>query len=236
MNQNQKSNILNSSKVEGILLVNKDLQKTSFSIISILRKITREKKIGHGGTLDPFASGVMVIFIGKKYTSKSQEFLEHDKEYMATVSLGNTTDSYDTESPLKFCSDKVPSLNEVEDILKTFQGEVLQTPPMFSAKKIKGKRLYKLARQGITVERAPLKVRINITLVSYNYPLLEINVQCSKGTYIRSLANDIGAALNTGAFLSKLTRTRSGPFDLSQCVDQNLLLTENFNINKWLKK
>ncbi len=236
MNQNQKNNISSSSKIEGILLVNKDLQKPSFSIISTLRKITREKKIGHGGTLDPLAFGVMVIFIGKKYTCQSQNFLDHDKEYIAKIHLGQISESFDSESTPKFYSEKIPSLNEVEAAISSFQGEISQIPPMFSAKKINGKRLYKLARLGIEIERPPVKVKLNISLISYNYPYLEINVECSKGTYIRSLANDIGMKLQTGAFLSTLTRTRSGPFHLKECVDQSNLLKEDFNINSWLKK
>lgn len=231
----QKETDISFSKVEGILLVNKTPKKTSFSIISTLRALTKEKKIGHGGTLDPFATGLMVIFIGKNYTTQSQKFLEHDKEYLATLCLGKTTETFDPESEPKFYSDKIPSLEQIENALDAFQGEVSQIPPMFSAKKINGKRLYKLARQGISVERSPIKVKLKITLISYNYPDLEINVECSKGTYIRALANDIGSHLQTGAFLKSLVRTRSGPFHIKDSIDQEAL-TKELNINNWLRK
>jgi tRNA pseudouridine55 synthase len=237
MTQNQKNDFFScDKKVEGILLVNKDHRKTSFSIISTLRKVTGVKKIGHGGTLDPLAEGVMVIFIGKNYTTKSDTYLHEDKEYLAQITLGKITASYDAESPEEFYSDKVPSIQEIEEALGSFQGEILQTPPMFSAKKVNGKRLYKLARKGVTIERKPSKVFLKINLISYSYPHLEININCSKGTYIRSLANDLGIYLKTGGYLSKLKRTRSGSFHIDDCVNQNDLTTKDFNINQWLKK
>ncbi|NGX56271.1 MAG: tRNA pseudouridine synthase B [Candidatus Anoxychlamydiales bacterium] len=212
-----------NSSYEGIVLVNKSINKSSFSIIAQLRKILNVKKIGHAGTLDPLATGLMIILVGKKYTRQASLFTNHEKEYIAKIHLGYTTKSYDSEMELIKKSDYIPSLDEIEKILEEFQGEVLQTPPMFSAKKIKGKRLYKLARQDIEVFREPISINLKTTLISYSYPFLELKITCSKGTYIRSIANDLGIKLNTGAYLYNLTRTKSGKFDLKDAISQDEL-------------
>lgn len=221
---------------EGILLVNKSKGQTSFSIVSMLRKITKIQKIGHCGTLDPFATGVMVLLIGKKYTTKMNDFLIHDKEYLAEVTLGQTTPSFDGETPGENFSAKVPSLEEVENSLEYFQGSIEQTPPMYSAKKIKGQRLYRLARKGISIERIPIKIELKTKLISYNYPILKLKIVCSKGTYIRSIAHDLGQKLSTGAYLSNLIRTRSGPFSLNECLGQELLYNKEIDILPFIKK
>jgi tRNA pseudouridine55 synthase len=212
---------------EGIVLVNKSKNKSSFSIISTLRKILNIKKIGHAGTLDPLATGLMIILVGKNYTKKSNNFINKDKEYLAKIHLGYITKSFDSEMPLQKKSDILPSLEDVENSLKKFNGDILQTPPMFSAKKVKGQRLYKLARQDIKIELQPIKINLQTSLISYNYPYLEILVKCSKGTYIRSLANDIGESLNTGAYLYSLVRTKSGEFDLKDAINQEDLSIDN---------
>lgn len=210
---------------EGILIVDKSPALSAFSLVSKLRRLSNIKKIGHAGTLDPFATGVMIMLIGSKYTKKSEQFLQDDKEYLATIHLGIETDTYDCEGTTLFCSDLIPSLKEIENALEIFQGQVLQVPPMFSAKKINGQRLYKLARKGQVIERQPVLVRMTTTILSYKYPLLKIKVNCSKGTYIRSLAHDLGQALNVGAHLSALQRTKSGPYTLEQAISQHLLDT-----------
>ncbi|MBU6446070.1 MAG: tRNA pseudouridine(55) synthase TruB [Verrucomicrobia bacterium] len=219
------SNILN-----GILLVDKAPQSTSFYLVSLLRRLTGIEKIGHAGTLDPFATGVMVMLIGKEMTRRSHEFLSSDKEYRATIQLGLTTETYDLEGAIVERSDKVPTLAEVELALSAFQGDILQTPPMYSAKKVGGKKLYDLARRGIVIERQPVLVRVAIELLQYNYPMVDIKVTCSKGTYIRSLAHDLGQGLGCGAHLFELTRTRSGCFRLEDCVPQALLKDREFDI------
>ncbi len=137
----------------GILPVCKQKSKTSFSLVSLLRKLTKIRTIGHAGTLDPFADGVMILLIGKPYTALSNQFLNQDKEYLATLHLGVTTDSYDIEGQITQTNPFVPSLLEVEQALLKFQGPILQVPPMFSAKKVGGQPLYKLARKGIQIER-----------------------------------------------------------------------------------
>ena len=208
---------------EGILIIDKSPTYTAFSLVSLLRRLTGQRKIGHAGTLDPFATGVMVMLIGSKYTKISQDLLQDDKEYTATVLLGIETDSYDCDGKIVAQSDKQPTLEEIEMHLRSFQGEVWQTPPMFSAKKIGGKKLYELARKGQEIERKPVLLKMETTLLSYTYPELCIHVRSSKGTYIRSIAHDLGKLLGTGAHLSQLRRIRSGKFHLEQAVSQSLL-------------
>lgn len=208
---------------EGILLINKPLGKTSFSLVGALRRILKVKTIGHAGTLDPLATGVMVLMVGKKYTRLSSQLLCQDKEYLAELSLGRTTDSYDADGKEMSVSSLIPSIGDVEKVLQLFQGEIMQVPPMFSAKKINGQKLYDLARKGKLIDREPVRVVVKCELIHYSYPKLVLKVHCSKGTYIRSIAHDLGQQLGCGAFLNGLTRLRSGPFLLEDCIDGNLL-------------
>lgn len=212
---------LNST--EGLLLVNKPVGRTSFHLVASLRRILGVKKIGHAGTLDPFADGVMVMLIGRNFTRLSDQFLCDDKEYLTQVHLGISTDTFDLEGQVLQKSDRVPSLEELKQALSYFQGEILQTPPMFSAKKINGQKLYELARKGKVVERQAVKVRVETQLVEYQYPFIMLKIKCSKGTYIRSIADELGQRLECGAHLTRLTRTRSGPFALQDCFDGKLL-------------
>ena len=220
------------SSLEGILLIDKPQDKSSFYLVKRLRHFTKVKKIGHAGTLDPFATGLMILLIGKKYTRQSDLFLNNDKTYETVLHLGFTTESYDKETATLFFSDKIPSLEEVECAIKNFQGEQYQTPPMFSAKKINGTPLYELARKGQNVERKPCKVNISISLIEYTYPYIRLSVTCSKGTYIRSLGHDLGLKLGCGAYLIKLRRTRSGNFQ----IDQSLSLSEIENNPELIQK
>ena len=207
----------------GILLVDKPKFKTSFSLVAALRRLSGIKTIGHAGTLDPFATGVMVMLIGKAYTRQSEQLMCQDKEYLATVCLGVETDTYDLEGKIIAENAAIPSLEDVHNVLLEFQGTISQIPPMFSAKKIKGKKLYDLARKGIEIERAPIQVNIKTEFISYAYPYLNLKIECSKGTYIRTIAYDIGKKLKTGAHLSELVRTRSGSFHLKDCIKGDLL-------------
>jgi tRNA pseudouridine55 synthase len=221
---------------QGILPISKPKGKTSFSLVSMLRKLTQIRKIGHAGTLDPFAEGVMILLIGKRYTQMSNRFLNQDKEYIANAHLGITTDSYDIEGEITAQSSLVPSLEQIENTLLQFQGTILQTPPMFSAKKVGGKKLYELARKGITIERQRVPVTLRIELLDYTYPHLKLKVQCSKGTYLRSLAFDIGQELGCGAHLSSLTRTQSGSFTLANCCDGARLFDSDYHWTQYLQK
>ncbi len=215
----------NPQSVHGILIVDKAVGKTSFSLVATLRKITGVRKIGHAGTLDPFATGVMVLLIGPVYTRLAETFINHDKEYVTTVQLGAATTTYDCEGEITSRSEYVPTITEVEKALESFQGKIMQVPPMFSAKKIKGQKLYHLARRGIEVERPAVPIELWTQLLAYDYPYVRLRVRCSKGTYIRSLAHDLGQLLQTGAHLLALQRSRSGPFTLEQAISQEQLQT-----------
>lgn len=217
------NNTSEPSALSGILLVNKPKNKTSFSLVAALRRLTKIQKIGHAGTLDPFATGVMVMLLGKEYTRMSEQLLSADKEYIAQVHFGIETDSYDCDGQIIQRSDIIPSKEDLDKALLHFQGEVEQIPPMFSAKKIQGKKLYELARKGISVERQPVIVKLDTQLISYTYPYAELRIKCSKGTYIRSIAHDLGIRLRCGAHLSALQRTRSGSFHLDNCIDGAML-------------
>lgn len=223
-------NLLPSEPYSGILLVDKPRNKTSFSLVAALRRLLKVKKIGHAGTLDPFATGVMVLLIGKHYTRLSDQLLCADKEYLAQVRLGIETDSYDCDGQVLQESSLIPSESDLKAALAYFQGEIEQVPPMFSAKKQNGKKLYELARKGISVERPAVKVTLETELISYEYPFVEIRVKCTKGTYIRSIAQVLGQRLGCFGHLSALRRTRSGSFLLENCIDGSMLDMPNCDI------
>lgn len=214
----------------GILLIDKPKGNTSFSLIRFLRKRLNIKKIGHAGTLDPFATGVMVFLIGRNFTRLSDRFLNEDKEYVTQVHLGVTTDSFDKDGKITGYSEKLPSLEDIEAAVAKFQGKVMQTPPMFSAKKVNGRKLYELAREGKTIERKPVEVELQTTILNYEYPFLDLKVCCSKGTYIRSIANDLGAMLGCGGHLSQLERVRSGQFTIHDCIRSEQLYDDDFDL------
>ena len=220
---------------KGILLVDKAPGSTSFHIVAQLRRLLKIDKIGHAGTLDPFATGVMVMLVGREFTRRSDEFLTSDKEYRATLHLGVSTDSYDIDGQITDKNDRIPTHAEVTSAIAQFQGKVSQIPPMFSAKKIQGKKLYDLARKGIEVEREPIFVEMKTTLIRYEYPELEIEVSCSKGTYIRSIAHDLGKILGCGAHLSSLVRLRAGAFRVEECIPQTMLKNPEFDVRPYLR-
>lgn len=219
-----------TSLPEGYLLVDKPVGITSFSVVHALRRKLHVKKIGHGGTLDPFATGLLVMLIGRNYTRLADTFLTDDKEYLATLHLGKATDSYDSDGKVVASSDTIPTNFEVEAAIAKFQGTIEQIPPMFSAKKIGGKRLYELARVGIEVERKPVLVTVETTLIRYEYPEIDIHVRASKGTYIRSIGHEIGVLLGSFAFLSALRRTRSGRFLIENSVALETLIQPTYDI------
>lgn len=209
-----------------VIYFNKPLGWTSFKVVGharyhICRRMKIKKlKVGHAGTLDPLATGVMIVCTGKA-TKRIEEFQYHTKEYVATLQLGATTPSYDLEHEIDATYPTEHITRElVEEILKNFIGEIQQVPPTFSACKIDGKRAYELARKGQEVELQPkLLVIDEIELLECNLPEIKIRVVCSKGTYIRALARDIGEALNSGAHLTALVRTRVGDVRLEDCLD-----------------
>jgi tRNA pseudouridine55 synthase len=202
-----------------VLLFNKPLYWTSFDLVNKIKAILRYRlnlkkiKIGHAGTLDPLATGLMIVCTGKE-TRNIEKYQEQVKEYSARITLGATTPSYDLETDVnaEFPVEHITK-SLVETTLDTFKGTQPQVPPDFSARFVKGQRAYTLARSGKAIELDPKEITIyDITLVSYNMPSIEINVSCTKGTYIRALARDIGLRLESGAYLSGLVRTRIGDF------------------------
>lgn len=214
---------------EGVWLVDKPIGISSFAVVSRMRRILKIKKIGHAGTLDPLASGLMVLCSGS-HTKIIDSFLGMDKEYTGMIYLGAETESYDLEHPPVLSGNGVvPEINEIEAVLNQFRGEIFQTPPVHSAIKIDGKRAYKGARTGNNPEMKARQVKIHLfEIKKYRYPELWFKVRCSKGTYIRSLAHDLGKALGTGAYLAALTRTGSGPFrlkDASKFRDLNFTIS-----------
>lgn len=205
---------------------------TSHDVVAKLRKLTNIKQIGHTGTLDPFAEGVLPVCIGK--ATRLIEFLDDDKEYLATVQFGVSTTTYDREGEITFSSDKKVTVENIKSSLTEFQGEILQYPPIYSAIKVKGKKLYEYARSGQQVDIQPRKViieKIELKLFDEKLQQAEILIKCSKGTYIRSIANDLGNKLECGAHLTKLVRTQAGKFRIEKSVNLESLDADKNLIN-----
>ena len=202
--------------LNGIILVDKPCDWTSHDVVGKLRGILHERRIGHSGTLDPMATGLLVVFIGR--ATRAVEFAEADsKEYIAGLRLGVSTDTQDTTGNALKTSDSVPSRPELEQALCVFKGEISQIPPMYSAIKVGGKKLYELARRGESVERKPRKVTIEkLDIVGENDGDYILDVVCSKGTYIRTLCNDIGESLGCGGCMNSLRRVKAGAFSIEQ--------------------
>ncbi|MBR5550727.1 MAG: tRNA pseudouridine(55) synthase TruB [Muribaculaceae bacterium] len=222
-----------------ILYIDKTLHWTSFDAVKRVRSIMSRRlkikkiKVGHAGTLDPLATGVMIVCTGKA-TKRIDELQAHTKEYVATIALGATTPSYDLETEIDATYPTEHITREmVEEVLKKFTGRIEQVPPAFSACKIDGKRAYKMARKGKEVElKAKILVIDEIELLEYSQQSIVVRVVCSKGTYIRALARDIGAALNSGGHLTALRRTRVGDVKVEECltVEQAVEMLNNIEI------
>ncbi len=206
-----------------ILLVDKPGGVTSHDVVDFVRKKFSIKKAGHAGTLDPMATGLLVLLLGGA-TKLSGRFLSDDKEYVAEIKLGTRTDTADAMGAVISESPVTAGPDEVRGAVLKFCGEIEQMPPMFSAKKHKGKKLYEYARKGIEIERQPRKVNImGLDITSMDLPVVGIKVKCSKGTYIRQLASDIGDALGCGGHLISLRRTGSGGFSVDKAVTMERL-------------
>jgi tRNA pseudouridine55 synthase len=209
--------------MDGYLLIDKPEGISSFRVVAIVRRIASEAtnqkaKVGHTGTLDPMASGLLILVLGK-YTKKAADFSKLDKVYEAELTLGAVSSTADREGMITKKSAHVPTEGEIAKALNKFIGDISQTPPAYSAIKVGGHRAYKLAREGKAVElkARPAKV-FSIKNVVYRYPKLSFIAHVGSGTYIRSLAEDIGGALGSGAYLSKLVRTKVGTFDLKDAI------------------
>lgn len=208
-----------------VLAFDKPKTWTSFGIVARVRwlltqKVGQKVKVGHAGTLDPLATGVLLLCTGRA-TKRIEELQSHEKEYVATLKLGATTPSFDMEHPEDATFPTAHITREmVEEVLASFTGTIEQVPPSFSACKIKGERAFYLARNGQSVNLKPKTITISqIQLLSFQPAQIQIRVVCSKGTYIRALARDIGAALNSGAYLTELRRTRVGDYSVEQCLN-----------------
>lgn len=204
------------------LLLNKPVGLTSYMVVGLVKRALQERTVGHAGTLDPLASGLMIVLVGRAETKQQDQFMGHDKEYVATLQLGATSTTYDLEGEIhSFGVTTWPSLAAVTEVVSSFVGEYHQTVPAHSAVKQGGRKLYDLARRGqITADQLPQRlVRIiSCEVISYNAPELTIRVTCGKGTYIRSLADDIGKRLEIGAYLSGLVRTKIGEYSLGDAT------------------
>lgn len=230
MDEGQMKNI-----VSGVLVIDKPIGLTSHDVVQIIRRGTGIRRAGHTGTLDPRASGVLVVLIGpavrlSEYVSAS------DKRYQATIRLGSTTDTYDSEGAVtsQTATNHVTE-EKFDEILQTFVGEIEQVPPPYSAVKVKGRKAYEMARKGEQVELEPRKIKVySLDILEWAPPEVVIDAYCSSGTYVRSLANDLGTALGTGAYLIGLRRTRSGRFTLRESVPLRKL-KEAFEAGDWYK-
>jgi tRNA pseudouridine55 synthase len=219
--------------MDGILNVNKPREKTSFSVVTLVRRLTGEKRVGHAGTLDPLASGVLPVCIGQA-TRLVEYMMDTAKTYRAEIELGITTDTYDAEGKVTQKTD-ASNINrkQVETALSMFRGEITQTPPAYSAVKYHGKPSYKLARAGIAIVPKRRLARIDrIEVIDWQPPVVTVEIDCGKGTYIRSLANDLGQMLGCGAYLKNLARLRCGAFDIADSVTIDEL-EEAFRVGYW---
>lgn len=207
--------------MEGIFAVNKPKGMTSHDVVAIVRKRTGVKRVGHGGTLDPMAEGVLVIAVGRENTKLLDQFVKGEKEYVAEVFLGASSDTYDAEGVIENVNNNIkPELSTIQDLSKEFTGNIMQTPPVFSSVKIKGKPAHRRVRKGEKIELKPRPVVVkSINILDYSYPILKLKVVTGPGVYIRSIANDLGEKLGTGGYLTGLIRTKVGKFELKDAFE-----------------
>lgn len=221
--------------INGFLLVDKDQEWTSSDVVSKLRGILHEKRIGHAGTLDPMATGLLIVMVGK--CTKASDYIMHkDKEYVAGIRLGITTDTQDIWGNVLEEREVTATRQDLEQAIKAFIGEIDQIPPMYSAIKIKGQKLYNIARKGGEVERSPRRIRVeSIDILSGEGNDYQLDIRCSSGTYVRTLCNDIGRALGCGACMSSLRRISIGNVSvenahrISEIIDESYIINEVLN-------
>ena len=220
----QKDTPENNAFAEGkVLLIDKPLRWTSFDVIRKIRNLIKIKKVGHAGTLDPLATGLLIVCTGK-FTKKINEYMAQEKEYTGTITLGAITPTYDLESePQNFQPFEQISAEQLQSVAQSLTGEIMQTPPIHSAIKKEGKRVYELARMGLEVKLEARPVTISeFEITNLQMPNVEFRVVCSTGTYIRSLANDFGALLGCGGYLSSLCRTRIGNLHVRDAMSMEI--------------
>lgn len=231
-NRESQDNLIN--KVSGVLIVDKPIGMTSHDVVQFIRRGTRINRAGHTGTLDPRASGVLVVLVGPAV--RLSEFVSaSDKRYQAVIKFGMTTSTFDTEGEITSRRPVDISYEELEEALSGFVGEFEQTPPIYSALKVKGKKAYELAREGKDVELEPRTITVHsLELLDWDPPEAVIDIQCSSGTYVRSLASDLGEKLGSGATLIGLRRTKNGRFTLREAISLRRL-EESFQDGDWYK-
>lgn len=207
--------------MEGIFAINKPVGITSHDVIYQLRRKTGVKRIGHAGTLDPLASGVLVVAVGREFTKQLDKIVKSEKEYIAEIQLGQTSTTDDMEGEKQTVNDKLkPQIEDVKNSIKQFMGKIMQSPPAYSAIKLQGQTAYKMARKGQEVKLEPREVEIKeIEILSYEYPIIKLRIVCGKGVYIRSLARDLGEKLGTGGYIKSLVRTRVGEFRIEEAIE-----------------
>jgi tRNA pseudouridine55 synthase len=222
--------------MEGLILIDKPADWTSFDAVNFVRRIVaqlenkkpKNVKLGHTGTLDPFATGLLILLVGKAYTKRAGEFSKLDKTYDLIMKLGQTSSTGDSEGEIEEISDCKPALSRVQEILDNYRGEIDQVPPAFSAIKVNGQRAYKLARSGLTPVLEPRKVTIyKLELLSYDYPDIELRATVSSGTYIRSLVKDIGRDLQVGAYTKDLRRLQISSYNVENAIGPKELTSSN---------
>lgn len=219
-----------TSAPSGILLIDKPTGWTSFDVVAKLRRITGVARIGHAGTLDPFATGLLIVAVGREATKHIASFMKQDKMYDATFVLGATSATHDPEGEIVPSGATPVARAQIEAAAAELTGEIEQVPPMHSAIKIGGKRLYALAREGKEIERVPRRVVIHaFEILSYDWPETRVRVRCSSGTYIRALARDLGEALGVGAYASALRRTHIGAHSVDDALALDTLTPENWH-------
>ena len=214
---------------EGFLLIDKPAGITSHGVIAYLRRATGVQRIGHAGTLDPFATGLLVVGVGRGATKRLGEFLGRAKTYEAVAVLGASSDTQDKDGVISVAATVAATRADIDAVLPRFTGSIMQTPPMYSAKKIAGKKLYELAREGKEVERAPVAITIHeLVTLAYEPPRWTFRVCGSSGTYVRTIAHDIGAALGCGAYLEALRRTAVGDLLVNDAIALDSVRPENW--------
>jgi len=224
--------------MQGLLLVDKPAGWTSFDVVNYVRRFVataegkkpKNVKVGHTGTLDPFATGLLILLIGKEYTKRAGEFSKLDKTYEVTVKLGDTSTTGDPEGEIKAVSNTIPTPEAIQEAVEGFRGQIKQIPPAYSAIKVDGQRAYKLARAGKEVKIDPRPVTINrLEIVSYDYPEVKLVADVSSGTYIRTLVEDIGKTLGTGAYTTALRRTSISNFYIKDAANIKGITAEQIN-------
>lgn len=210
---------------QNIIVIYKPKGPTSHDIIAEIRKITNERRVGHAGTLDPLARGVLVVGIGREATKKLSQIVKKEKEYIAEITFGKESTTDDAEGEKKeWKVNKIPGHEDIEKIIQQFKGKIMQTPPVYSALKVRGKAAYKFARRGESIELKPREVEIKeIKMLKYEWPFLTLKVVTGPGVYIRALARDLGKELGVGGYLSDLERIRVGEFRKVDTLNLNQL-------------